>query len=63
MPALAFAQSPWKGISSLFHILGKMATVKNWHDCLKGELHLYFETNLPSPVQYKKWLRKNKKHD
>ena len=33
--------------------------IKNWHDCLNGELHLYFETNLPSPAQYKKWLRIN----
>jgi hypothetical protein len=33
--------------------------IKNWDECLKGELHLYFETNLPSPAQYKKWLRKN----
>ena len=37
---------PLKGISS-------------WHDCLKGELHLFFETNLPSPALYKEWLRKN----
>jgi hypothetical protein len=36
-----------------------IAGIKNWHDCLNGELHLFFETNLPSPVQYKKWLRKN----
>lgn len=34
---------PLKGISS-------------WHDCLKGELHLFFETNLPSPTLYKEWL-------
>ncbi len=37
---------PLKGISS-------------WHDCLKGELHLFFETNLPSPALYKEWLREN----
>lgn len=35
--------------------------VDDWEDCLNGELHLFFETNLPSPKLYKKWLRQNRK--
>ena len=33
--------------------------VDTWEDCLEGELHLFFEANLPSPQQYKQWLRTN----
>lgn len=28
-----------------------------WHDALAGELHLFFEVNLPSPPTYRRWLR------
>jgi hypothetical protein len=31
----------------------------SWETCLRGELHLFFEANLPSPQVYKKWLRRN----
>lgn len=31
--------------------------IQNWEECIDGELHLFFEANLPSPQQYKKWLR------
>ena len=27
-----------------------------WNDCLKGDLHLYFEAQLPSPQTYVTWL-------
>ena len=30
-----------------------------WHDALAGELHLFFEVNLPSPPAYRRWLREN----
>ena len=30
-----------------------------WEDLLSGNLHLFFEANLPSPVTYKEWLQKN----
>lgn len=33
--------------------------VSSWNDCFEGDLHLFFETNLPSPKIYKNWLRKN----
>jgi len=33
--------------------------LKSWQDCLRGELCLFFEANLPSPRSYKEWLRKN----
>lgn len=28
-----------------------------WEECFEGDLHLYFEVNLPSPKGYKRWLR------
>lgn len=31
----------------------------SWKECLEGKFHLFFETNLPSPKSYKKWLREN----
>jgi len=31
----------------------------SWQDCLKGELCLFFEPNLPSPRLYKEWLHEN----
>jgi hypothetical protein len=31
----------------------------SWETCLRGELHLFFEANLPSPQVYKRWLRRN----
>ena len=50
----------------LFQLLKKafgkkppFSEISSWNDCLKGELHLFFETNLPSPGGYKKWLRDN----
>ncbi len=29
-----------------------------WEECLNGDLHLFFEANLPSPATYKKWMGK-----
>ena len=31
----------------------------SWQECFEGDLHLFFETDLPSPKSYKKWLQKN----
>lgn len=31
----------------------------SWDDCLKGQLHLFFEPNLPSPKVYLEWLKNN----
>jgi hypothetical protein len=33
--------------------------VLDWKECLSGELHLFFETSLPSPRVYKEWLSEN----
>jgi len=33
--------------------------IRSWRDCFDGGLHLYFETNLPSPKSYKEWLLDN----
>ena len=33
--------------------------VKSWEECLGEDLHLFFETNLPSPPSYKNWLLKH----
>jgi hypothetical protein len=33
--------------------------LSSWEECLAGELRLYFESCLPSPTSYVKWLRKN----
>ena len=30
--------------------------IESWEECFKGDLHLFFEANLPSPVSYKNWL-------
>jgi len=35
--------------------------IKDWQECFCGELHLYFEAQLPSPRSYKEWLSKNMK--
>lgn len=31
----------------------------SWDNCLKGQLHLFFEPNLPSPKVYLEWLKNN----
>src|SRR4029077_19954110 len=36
-----------------------VATQRTWEECFEGDLRLYFEAHLPSPVSYKKWLRQN----
>lgn len=33
--------------------------ISNWEDCLNGELHLFFEPNIPSPKEYLDWLKGN----
>ncbi|MDY6990966.1 MAG: hypothetical protein SWQ30_23230 [Thermodesulfobacteriota bacterium] len=33
--------------------------IADWEECVDGELHLFFEPNLPSPQEYKQWLRTN----
>lgn len=30
-----------------------------WEDALAGDLHLFFEVNLPSPRSYRRWLRRH----
>ena len=44
LTSLCFGESP------------PLAGVSTWDECLEGRLHLYFETNLPSPLGYKRWL-------
>ena len=36
-----------------------LAKFSSWDDCLKGQLHLFFEPNLPSPKVYLEWLKNN----
>ena len=33
--------------------------IGSWEECLDGDLHLFFEPNLPSPQVYKDWLRES----
>jgi hypothetical protein len=33
--------------------------LRTWAECFSGELSLYFEARLPSPGNYKQWLRQN----
>jgi len=33
--------------------------LNSWKECFEGDLHLFFEPNLPSPKPYKEWLRDN----
>ena len=33
--------------------------ITSWEDCFNGELHLFFEPNLPSPKPYSQWLSEN----
>ncbi|MBN2437718.1 MAG: hypothetical protein JXL20_03870 [Deltaproteobacteria bacterium] len=33
-----------------------------WEECLTGDLYLFFESNLPSPKTYRKWLQENLEH-
>ena len=33
--------------------------ISNWEECLNGELHLFFEPNIPSPKEYLNWLKGN----
>jgi hypothetical protein len=36
-----------------------LAEFGSWEECVRGELHLFFEANLPSPKSYTTWLREN----
>jgi len=33
--------------------------LNSWEECLTGDLHLFFEPNLPSPKSYQRWLQDN----
>ncbi len=33
--------------------------IDRWEDCSSGDLHLFYEVNLPSPRSYKDWLSRN----
>jgi len=33
--------------------------IDSWRECFDGDLHLFFEPNLPSPKAYKEWLQEN----
>ena len=36
-----------------------LTKLDSWEDCLGGDLKLFFEANLPSPLLYKEWLLQN----
>ena len=38
-----------------------LADIASWDECLEGNLHLFFEVNLPSPLGHKRWLREHLK--
>jgi hypothetical protein len=58
-----YSQNRQRELSTLFEkAYGKSPPcpgLNSWQECFAGELHLFFETNLPSPKSYKKWLRAN----
>jgi len=33
--------------------------LRSWEECFEGKLHLVFEESLPSPEEYKRWLKTN----
>jgi hypothetical protein len=33
--------------------------ISSWEDCLNGELKLFFEARIPSPIEYRNWLKEN----
>lgn len=33
--------------------------ISSWEECLNGELNLFFEPNIPSPKEYREWLKDN----
>lgn len=43
-------------LSNAYGILPPIKELKSWEECLDGDLHLFFEVNLPSPKLYKNWL-------
>lgn len=44
-------------LSSAFREFPALAGLRDWSDCLNGDLRLYFEVALPSPRAYQDWLR------
>lgn len=46
-------------LSAIFGGKPPIAGMNTWLDCLVGELHLYFEAQIPSPKKYTEWLRNN----
>ncbi|HEC87404.1 MAG TPA: hypothetical protein ENI49_06045 [Thermoplasmatales archaeon] len=63
MMTIFYSQDRTKELTQLFrNAYGDFPPVKeveSWEECLKGELYLFFEVNLPSPVPYKNWLLKH----
>ena len=48
----------WKLIlSKSFGMNPPIQGMKSWSECLKGEINLYFEAQIPSPVKYTNWLQ------
>ena len=46
-------------MTDCFGLQPPVATLRSWKECFEGDLRLYFEAHLPSPVSYKRWLREN----
>lgn len=52
------SQKIWGALlSSQFGNEPPIQGMNTWSDCLQGELYLYFEAQIPSPVKYTRWLR------
>jgi len=63
MMTLFYSQNRTEQLTQLFkNCYGEappISGINSWEECLDGELHLFFEANLPSPPSYKSWLAKN----
>jgi hypothetical protein len=44
-------------LSRAFGVQPPIEAFGSWAQALAGDLHLYFEVNLPSPPSYRRWLR------
>lgn len=63
MMTIFYSQNRKQELTQLFRMVycdfPPVEGLKSWADCFDGNLHLFFEPNLPSPKAYKKWLQKN----
>jgi len=60
-----YSESRIKEFSDLFSntygLVPPIEGLNSWEECFTGDLHLFFEPNLPSPKSYQQWLQDNLK--